>query len=163
MRELAELQKDVDLLKMLFSQRASTHRYLEELFRIRNKWEKRITFPEFKKLTTQIDGKAFDRRITKTRIRILIELSCPAKAEKSRSIPRRSKMLGRLDASHQTYRNFSKKGWGQKCGVWKEIFVSREHVLGGAAVDGGGNRACKRVDIRLKRTTCWLNSIILIR
>jgi hypothetical protein len=82
MRELAELQKDVDLLKMLFSQRASTHRYLEELFRIRNKWEKRITFPEFKKLTTQIDGKAFDRRITKTRIRILIELSCPAKAEK---------------------------------------------------------------------------------
>ena len=35
MPELAELQKDVDLLKMLFTQRGSTHRYLEEIFRIR--------------------------------------------------------------------------------------------------------------------------------
>ena len=82
MPELAELQNDVDLLKMVFTQRGSTHRYLEEVFRIRNKWQQRITFPEFIDLTTQIHGKSFDRRITETRVRILIELSCPAKTEK---------------------------------------------------------------------------------
>jgi hypothetical protein len=79
MRELAELQKDVDLLKMIFAQRGSTHRYLEEVFRIRNKWQKRITFEEFVELTELIHGDPFDRRITETGIRILIELTCGAK------------------------------------------------------------------------------------
>jgi hypothetical protein len=82
MTELAELQKDVDLLKMLFTQRGSTHRYLEEVFRIRNKWQQRITLSEFIELTTHIQGKSFDQRITENRVRILIELSCPAKTEK---------------------------------------------------------------------------------
>jgi hypothetical protein len=49
MPELAELQKDVNLLKMLFTQRGSTHRYLEEVFRIRNKWQQRI-FCRFQEL-----------------------------------------------------------------------------------------------------------------
>jgi len=79
MPELAELQKDVDLLKMLFNQRGSTHRYLEEVLRIRNKWQKRTKFGEFIKLTELINGNPFDRRITETGIRILIELTCEAK------------------------------------------------------------------------------------
>jgi len=78
MRELAELQKDVDFLKMLFNQRGSTHRYLEEVFRIRNKWEKRTTFAEFVELTTQIHSKPFDQRITRSRFRVLIKLTCGA-------------------------------------------------------------------------------------
>jgi hypothetical protein len=82
MPELAELQKDVDLLKMLFNQRGSTHRYLEEIFRIRNKWRKRATFENFIELTTQIYGKSFDKRITETRFRVLIELTCVGKAGK---------------------------------------------------------------------------------
>jgi hypothetical protein len=82
MRELAELQKDVDLLKMLFSQRASTHRYLEEVFRIRNKWQKRTTFSVFKKLSTKVYGKPFDHRVTETRFRMLIELTCSGSAGK---------------------------------------------------------------------------------
>jgi hypothetical protein len=79
MRELAELRKDVDFLKTLFNQRGSTYRYLEEVFRVRNKWEKRTTFAEFIKLATQIHSKPFDQRIKRSRFRVLIKLTCEAK------------------------------------------------------------------------------------
>jgi hypothetical protein len=88
MPELAELQKDVDFLKMLFNQRASTHRYLEEVFRIRNKWEKRTTFAEFVELATQVHSKPFDQRITRSRFRVLIKLTCGAQPR--RTHPRRA-------------------------------------------------------------------------
>jgi hypothetical protein len=82
MTGVSELRNDVDLLKTLYTQRGSIHHYLQEVFRIRNKWQKRTTFAKFKKLTAQVHGKPFDQRITGTRVRILIELSCPAKTEK---------------------------------------------------------------------------------
>jgi hypothetical protein len=82
MAELAELRRDVDFLKVLFNQRASTYHYLEEVFRIRNRWVKRTTFKEFKKLSAEVHGKLFDRRVTESRLRIVIELTCAGKAGK---------------------------------------------------------------------------------
>ena len=79
MADLKALQKDVALLTTLFNSRGSTHRYLEEMFRVRNKWEKRTTFAEFIKLATQIHGKPFDQRIKRNRFRVLIKLTCGAK------------------------------------------------------------------------------------
>jgi hypothetical protein len=78
MTDLKALQKDVALLTTLFNSRESRQVCLEEVFRVRNRWQQRIKFPEFIELATQIHGKSFDQRITETRVRILIELTCPA-------------------------------------------------------------------------------------
>jgi hypothetical protein len=82
MTKLAELRNDVTLLKTLFGSRASRHGCLEEVFRIRNKWKERTTFEDFKKLSAKVHGKPFDRRITETRVRILIELTFAGRAGK---------------------------------------------------------------------------------
>jgi hypothetical protein len=82
MPELAELRKDVAFLKMLFDSRASRHVCLEEVFRIRNKWKECMTLTEFKKLAAEVHGRPFDRRVTETGFRILIELTYAGKTGK---------------------------------------------------------------------------------
>jgi hypothetical protein len=82
MSKLAELRNDLTLLKTLFGSRVSRHDCLEEVFRIRNKWKDRTTFEEFKKLSAEVHGKPFDRRVTENRFRILIELTCAGSAGK---------------------------------------------------------------------------------
>jgi len=82
MTDLDKLQKDVTSLKMYFNSRASRHVCLEEVFRIRNKWKECTTFKKFKKLSAEVHGKSFDKRITETRFRVLIELTCVGKAGK---------------------------------------------------------------------------------
>jgi hypothetical protein len=112
MPELAELQKDVDLLKMLLNQRASTHRYLEEVFRIRNRWRKRTTFAEFKKLSAQVHGKPFDGRVTENRLRIVIELTCAGKAGKKATYAAAIYKAYKAGCSPSELSNFFKKKGG---------------------------------------------------
>jgi hypothetical protein len=80
MTKLEKLRKDVAFVKTLFNSRASRHVCLEHVFKIRNKWKERTTFEEFEKLSAQVHGKPFDRRVTETRFRILIELTCAGRA-----------------------------------------------------------------------------------
>ena len=82
MRDLEELKHDLTVLKLLFNQRGSVHQALSKVLEIRNKWPKRIEFAEFKRLAEQVKGGAFDGRISKNGIRILIELTCPADVKK---------------------------------------------------------------------------------
>jgi hypothetical protein len=76
MTDLEELKHDLTVPKVLFNQRKSVHQALSKVLEIRNKWPKRMGFEEFKRLAEQINGEAFDGRISKNGIRILIELTC---------------------------------------------------------------------------------------
>jgi hypothetical protein len=109
---LAELQKDVDLLKMLFNQRGSTDRYLEEVFRIRNKWKKYMTLKNFEKLAAKVHGKPFDRRVTENRFRILIELTCAGKAGKKSTYAAAIYNAYKAGASPSDLSDFFKKKGG---------------------------------------------------
>jgi hypothetical protein len=82
MIDLEALQKDVTLLTTLFNSRESRQVCLEEVFRVRNRWQKCTTFAEFKKLATQVHRGPLDKRIEATRIRILIELTCAGDTRK---------------------------------------------------------------------------------
>jgi hypothetical protein len=78
MTDLEELKHDLTVPKVLFNQRKSVHQALSKVLEMRNKWPERMAFEEFKRLAEQINGEAFDGRISKNGIRILIELTCPA-------------------------------------------------------------------------------------
>ena len=82
MTELKALQKDVTLLTTLFNSRESRQVCLEEVLRVRNRWQKRTTFAEFKKLAKQVHSGPLDKRIEKNWIRILIELTCAGDTRK---------------------------------------------------------------------------------
>src|SRR5712675_394199 len=122
MPELEALKKDVAYLKLLFQQRESTHFYLQEVLRIRNQWQKRVAFAEFKELAAQIHHRPLDARIAKKRVRILIELTCAA------DIEMRSRYSAAISNAHRAGCKpaelsdyFRKKGgiekaaYGQKC------------------------------------------------
>jgi hypothetical protein len=79
---LEKLQRDLDFLTTLFNSRESRQVCLEEVLRVRNRWQKRTTFVEFKELATQVHGGPLDKRIEETRIRILIELTCAGDTRK---------------------------------------------------------------------------------
>jgi hypothetical protein len=82
MTDLEELKHDLMVPKVLFNQRNSVHQALSKVLEIKDKWSKRIEFKEFKRLAEQVYGGAFDGRISKNGIRILIELTCPADVKK---------------------------------------------------------------------------------
>ena len=82
MTELKALQKDVTLLTTLFNSRESRQVCLEEVLRVRNRWQKRTTFAEFKKLAKQVHSGPLDKRIEKTWTRILFELTCAGDTRK---------------------------------------------------------------------------------
>jgi len=74
------LRSDVRELEALYRNRTheSLHDYLSATLRKRNQWAQRMKLAELTALAENAYDRTFDKRVTTSRTRLLIELSCDA-------------------------------------------------------------------------------------